>query len=72
MCPTGDRCYSRCVCDERPELTNQAAVYGRCIVVDYNAVHKDKCAAEFMKLKDCYLVSQYPESLWAYWPCWPR
>lgn len=31
-------------------------VYGRCIVADYNSVHKDKCAAEFMKLKDCYLV----------------
>lgn len=27
-----------------------------CVVADYNAVHKDKCAAEFMKLKDCYLV----------------
>lgn len=35
----------------------QAAVYGRCIVADYNSVHKDKCVAEFMKLKDCYLVS---------------
>lgn len=31
-------------------------MYGRCIVADYNSVHKDKCAAEFMKLKDCYLV----------------
>lgn len=34
----------------------QAAIYGKCIVADYNAVHKDKCAAEFMKLKDCYIV----------------
>lgn len=34
----------------------QAAVYGKCVVADYNSVHKDKCAAEFMKLKDCYLV----------------
>lgn len=25
-------------------------------MADYNSVHKDKCAAEFMKLKDCYLV----------------
>ncbi|ROW10663.1 hypothetical protein VPNG_05135 [Cytospora leucostoma] len=33
----------------------EAAVYGKCIVADYNAVYKDKCAAEFMKLKDCYL-----------------
>lgn len=31
-------------------------MYGRCIVADYNSVHKDKCATEFMKLKDCYLV----------------
>lgn len=35
----------------------QAAVYGKCIVEDYNSVHKDKCAKEFLKLKDCYLVS---------------
>lgn len=34
----------------------QASVYGKCIVADYNSVHKDKCAAEFMKLKECYLV----------------
>ncbi len=34
----------------------QAAVYGKCVVADYNSVHKDKCAKEFMKLKDCYLV----------------
>ncbi|KAK3303976.1 uncharacterized protein B0T15DRAFT_535154 [Chaetomium strumarium] len=33
----------------------EAAVYGQCIVADYNSVHKDKCAKEFMKLKDCYL-----------------
>lgn len=38
------------------KFARQAAVYGKCIVADYNAVHKDKCAAEFMKLKDCYLV----------------
>ena len=31
-------------------------MYGQCIVADYNAVHKDKCAAEFARLKDCYLV----------------
>ncbi|KAI1262364.1 hypothetical protein F5Y18DRAFT_156794 [Xylariaceae sp. FL1019] len=34
----------------------EASIYGKCIVADYNSVHKDKCAAEFMKLKDCYLV----------------
>ena len=31
-------------------------MYGKCVVADYNSVHKDKCAKEFMKLKDCYLV----------------
>ena len=31
-------------------------MYGKCVVTDYNSVHKDKCAKEFMKLKDCYLV----------------
>ncbi|ERT00133.1 hypothetical protein HMPREF1624_03502 [Sporothrix schenckii ATCC 58251] len=39
------------------QCTAEAAVYGKCIVADYNAVHKDKCAAEFMKLKDCYLAA---------------
>ncbi|ROV95091.1 hypothetical protein VSDG_05839 [Cytospora chrysosperma] len=37
------------------KCTSEAAVYGKCIVADYNSVHKDKCAAEFIKLKDCYL-----------------
>lgn len=42
---------------EPPNLTGtQAAVYGKCIVADYNFVFKDKCAQEFMRLKDCYLV----------------
>jgi hypothetical protein len=35
----------------------QAAVYGKCIVADYNSVHQDKCLNEFLRLKDCYLVS---------------
>jgi len=26
-------------------------------VADYNAVYKDKCLTDFMRLKDCYLVS---------------
>ncbi|KAL1836400.1 hypothetical protein VTJ49DRAFT_5181 [Mycothermus thermophilus] len=34
-----------------------AAEYGRCIMADYNFVHKDKCVKEFMKLKDCYLAA---------------
>lgn len=37
------------------QCSAEAAVYGKCIVADYNSVHKDKCADEFMKLKDCYL-----------------
>ena len=35
----------------------QSAVYGKCIFADYNNVHKDMCAKEFMKLKECHLVS---------------
>lgn len=34
----------------------QASAYGKCIVADYNAVHKDMCAKDFLRLKDCYLV----------------
>ncbi|KAK8130096.1 hypothetical protein PG999_002476, partial [Apiospora kogelbergensis] len=37
------------------QCSPEAAVYGKCIVADFNSIHKDKCAAEFMKLKDCYL-----------------
>ncbi|KAI1097570.1 hypothetical protein F4804DRAFT_327270 [Jackrogersella minutella] len=33
----------------------EASVYGKCIVVDYNSVHKDKCVTEFLRLKDCFL-----------------
>lgn len=39
-------------------------MYGKCVVEDYNSVHKDKCAKEFLKLKDCYLVSR----LWCHIP----
>jgi hypothetical protein len=35
----------------------KSAVYGKCIVADYNNVRKDKCAEEFMRLKNCYIVS---------------
>jgi hypothetical protein len=38
-------------------ISPQAATYGKCIVADYNAVHKDMCAKEFMKLKDCFLAA---------------
>lgn len=37
----------------------QASVYGKCILADYNAVQKDMCAKEFLRLKDCYLVSSF-------------
>jgi len=33
----------------------EAAAYGKCIVADYQSVHQDMCAKEFMRLKDCYL-----------------
>lgn len=35
----------------------QASAYGKCIVADYNSVNKDKCVVEFLRLKNCYLVS---------------
>lgn len=33
-------------------------------MVDYNAVYKDKCLMEFLRLKDCYLVSNVQRSRW--------
>src|SRR5277367_5883632 len=38
------------------DFCSQAAAYGKCIVADYQSVHQDMCAKEFMRLKDCYLV----------------
>ncbi|KAL3708190.1 hypothetical protein TMatcc_006173 [Talaromyces marneffei ATCC 18224] len=35
----------------------EAAAYGKCVVADYNAVQKDMCAKEFMRLKDCFLAA---------------
>lgn len=37
-------------------ISAKSAAYGKCIVADYNSVHKDMCVQEFMRLKDCYLV----------------
>ncbi|KAI9792374.1 MAG: hypothetical protein M1833_001106, partial [Piccolia ochrophora] len=34
-----------------------ASTYGKCIVADYNHVHKDKCLPEFSRLKQCYLAA---------------
>lgn len=45
-----------------PLTCRQATAYGKCIVADYNAVHKDKCAKQFMRLKDCYLVRLFGDS----------
>ncbi|PGH03733.1 hypothetical protein GX51_03877 [Blastomyces parvus] len=38
------------------QCSAQATAYGKCVFADYNAVRKDMCVKEFMKLKDCYLV----------------
>ncbi|PQK09111.1 hypothetical protein BB8028_0001g11820 [Beauveria bassiana] len=37
------------------QCSAEAAAYGKCIVADYTAVEKDKCAREFMRLKNCYM-----------------
>lgn len=29
------------------------SAYGRCVVADYNNIHKDKCLEEFLKLREC-------------------
>lgn len=47
----------------------QSVVYGKCIFADYNNVHKDMCAKEFMKLKDCYLVRCCVAESWACTDC---
>ncbi|KAF2125941.1 hypothetical protein P153DRAFT_369931 [Dothidotthia symphoricarpi CBS 119687] len=39
------------------KCSKESTVYGKCIFTDYNNVTKDKCAAEFMKLKSCYLAA---------------
>ncbi|KAK1639608.1 hypothetical protein BDP81DRAFT_180328 [Colletotrichum phormii] len=38
------------------QCTAETSMYGKCILADYNSVHKDKCLKEFLRLKDCYLV----------------
>lgn len=40
------------------KCTVEASTYGKCIAADYHNVQKDKCIKEFMKLKDCYVVSK--------------
>ncbi|OCK90862.1 uncharacterized protein K441DRAFT_232683 [Cenococcum geophilum 1.58] len=38
------------------KCSKEGALYGKCIVADYNNVYKDKCLPEFLKLKNCYLL----------------
>lgn len=33
-------------------------------MVDYNDVHKDKCAAQFLKLKDCIMKQMGRKKGW--------
>ncbi|CZS96027.1 hypothetical protein WAI453_009713 [Rhynchosporium graminicola] len=39
------------------KCTAEASVYGKCVVADYNSVHKDKCLTEFLRLKNCYIAA---------------
>ncbi|KAI3555818.1 hypothetical protein CPAR01_06131 [Colletotrichum paranaense] len=39
------------------QCSTETSMYGKCIVADYNSVHKDKCLKEFLRLKDCYLIA---------------
>ena len=46
------------------------SAYGRCVVADYNNVHKDKCLEEFLKLRECVRsgrVSTVVSFLWVGW-----
>jgi hypothetical protein len=51
--------YLEISCFWTPANGFQSSVYGTCIFADYNNVRKDMCANEFMKLKECYLVSLF-------------
>ncbi len=37
----------------------EASAYGKCILKDYQSVHQDMCVKEFMRLKECYVVSPF-------------
>lgn len=52
--PPGTRQVQR-LATAASQCSAEAAVYGKCVVADYNAVDRDKCVKEFMRLKDCYL-----------------
>ncbi|KAI2611592.1 uncharacterized protein GGS25DRAFT_483331 [Hypoxylon fragiforme] len=42
------------------KCSTEATLYGKCVVADYNSVHKDKCASEFLRLQDCLLKASKP------------
>ncbi|OKP06417.1 hypothetical protein PENSUB_6407 [Penicillium subrubescens] len=37
------------------KCSTEAAAYGKCVLADYDSVHKDMCVKEFMRLKDCFV-----------------
>ncbi|PHH51489.1 hypothetical protein CFIMG_000218RA [Ceratocystis fimbriata CBS 114723] len=39
------------------QCSTEATIYGKCIVADYNSVHKNKCAEEFLRLKNCFMIA---------------
>ncbi|KAF2744881.1 hypothetical protein M011DRAFT_407876 [Sporormia fimetaria CBS 119925] len=43
------------------KCSKEGTAYGKCILADYNNVHLEKCGAEFMKLRECFMVSLSPD-----------
>lgn len=39
------------------QCTQEASVYGKCILNDYNHITKDKCLTEFLKMKQCFTAA---------------
>lgn len=33
----------------------EALAYGKCVIADFNTIHKNKCLNEFLRLKNCYI-----------------
>jgi NADH dehydrogenase [ubiquinone] 1 alpha subcomplex assembly factor 8 len=56
QCSTEVHSKERLSLETLPLTSSQASVYGKCIVADFNHVHKDKCLKEFLRLKECFLV----------------
>ncbi|KAF2652008.1 hypothetical protein K491DRAFT_664608 [Lophiostoma macrostomum CBS 122681] len=48
------------------KCSKEGSAYGKCILADYNNVHKDKCVTEFLKLKECYIVGFGSSWIWTY------